>query len=83
MEAMNLCYEMHIVRLELDGVAIASLLTACANLGALDQGRWLHFYMLNNGVHMDKVIGCALVNMYLKMAPWQGLSVSSFGVRLI
>lgn len=65
-EALNLCYEMQSAGFELDGVAIASLLTACANLGALDQGRWLHFYLLNNGVHIDRVTGCALVNMYLK-----------------
>ncbi|KAG6603968.1 Pentatricopeptide repeat-containing protein, partial [Cucurbita argyrosperma subsp. sororia] len=65
-EALSLCHEMQNAGCELDGVAIASLLTACANLGALDQGRWLHFYVLNNGVHVDRVIGCALVNMYLK-----------------
>lgn len=64
--ALNLCYEMQMAGFELDGIVIASSLTACANLGALDQGRWLHFYVLNNGVHIDKVIGCALVNMYLK-----------------
>ncbi|XP_038882528.1 pentatricopeptide repeat-containing protein At5g66520 [Benincasa hispida] len=65
-EALSLCYEMQNAGFELDGIAIASLLTACANLGALDQGRWLHFYVLNNGVDVDRVIGCALVNMYLK-----------------
>ncbi|KAA0036221.1 pentatricopeptide repeat-containing protein [Cucumis melo var. makuwa] len=65
-KALSLCYEMQNAGFELDGVAIACLLTACANLGALDQGRWLHFYVLNNGVDVDRVIGCALVNMYVK-----------------
>lgn len=65
-EALELCCEMQRAGFELDGVAVASMLTACANLGALEQGRWLHFYVLNNGVHLDRVIACALVNMYVK-----------------
>ncbi|KAF9626265.1 hypothetical protein IFM89_031778, partial [Coptis chinensis] len=44
----------------------STLLAACANIFALDQGKQTHAYMLRNGFNIDVVIRGALVDMYSK-----------------
>ncbi|XP_031485853.1 pentatricopeptide repeat-containing protein At5g66520-like [Nymphaea colorata] len=45
---------------------LPSVLSACANLGALDQGRWVHAYVERNSMQLDAVGWTALVDMYAK-----------------
>ncbi|KAK1575267.1 hypothetical protein Q3G72_003964 [Acer saccharum] len=45
---------------------IIGALTACAFLGALDQGRWIHAYVERNKMELDRVLGTALIDMYAK-----------------
>ncbi|KAJ4719328.1 Pentatricopeptide repeat-containing protein [Melia azedarach] len=47
---------------------ISSVLSACANLGAFDQGRWIHAYVKKNSMYLDAVLGTALIDMYAKCA---------------
>ncbi|MQL85341.1 hypothetical protein Taro_017856 [Colocasia esculenta] len=51
-----------------DAVVLVSVLKACAHLGALDQGRWIHLYAERNklGLDVNPVLGAALVDMYCK-----------------
>ncbi|TXG70789.1 hypothetical protein EZV62_005724 [Acer yangbiense] len=49
-----------------DKITIASVLSACAFLGAIDHGNWVHGYLNRSGVDCDVVIGTALVDMYGK-----------------
>ncbi|XP_038685491.1 pentatricopeptide repeat-containing protein At5g66520-like [Tripterygium wilfordii] len=49
-----------------DKITIASALTACAYLGAIDHGKWVHSYLRRSGLEFDTVIGTALVDMYGK-----------------
>ncbi|XP_078429268.1 putative pentatricopeptide repeat-containing protein At3g08820 [Wolffia australiana] len=42
------------------------LLSACAHLGALDMGRWVHGYVQNRRLRIDVFLGNALVDMYCK-----------------
>ncbi|GLT38218.1 hypothetical protein SLA2020_124820 [Shorea laevis] len=46
--------------------AIVGALTACAFLGALDQGMWIHAYVDRNGMELDKLLGTGLIDMYAK-----------------
>ncbi|KAG1365311.1 pentatricopeptide repeat-containing protein, chloroplastic [Cocos nucifera] len=46
--------------------AIVSMLSACSQLGALEQGRQVHAYIEQNKIKMDSIIGTALVDMYVK-----------------
>ncbi|XP_011624832.2 pentatricopeptide repeat-containing protein At5g66520-like [Amborella trichopoda] len=48
------------------GFILSIVLRACASLGALDQGKWVHAYMGRHGVVMDVIVGTALVDMYAK-----------------
>lgn len=45
---------------------LTSVLSACAHLGALDQGRLLHQYIECNKVNLNAILGTALVDMYAK-----------------
>ncbi|KAJ7953020.1 Pentatricopeptide repeat [Quillaja saponaria] len=65
-EALTLFHEMLLAGVKPDSVSLASSLAACARLGALDQGRWIHIYIDKNGIQIDPILGCVLVDMYVK-----------------
>ncbi|GMH28817.1 hypothetical protein Nepgr_030660 [Nepenthes gracilis] len=46
---------------------LVSVLTACANLGRLDKGKWVHSYMKSNKkIEPDVLLWTALLTMYVK-----------------
>lgn len=49
-----------------DKISVVGAVSACAQLGALDQGRWIHMYMKKNKIMWDIVVQTALVDMYMK-----------------
>nr|DAD21621.1 TPA_asm: hypothetical protein HUJ06_023084 [Nelumbo nucifera] len=65
-EALSFFYDLQNEGIKPDGVALVSTLSACAHLGALDQGRWIHAYIDKIGIQIDPILGCALVDMYSK-----------------
>ncbi|KAG1359178.1 pentatricopeptide repeat-containing protein [Cocos nucifera] len=68
-EALALFHEMQLSGNESakpDKVTVASVVSACASLGALDQGKWVHGYLKRHGLEFDVVIGTALIDMYGK-----------------
>ncbi|XP_011626680.2 pentatricopeptide repeat-containing protein At5g66520-like [Amborella trichopoda] len=66
LEALRLFCEMQKFGMEPDEVTVASVLCACANLGALNQGKWLHSYIDRSEMTINVVLGTALVDMYAK-----------------
>ncbi|KAL5976175.1 hypothetical protein ACLOJK_020505 [Asimina triloba] len=54
--------------MEADVVVLVSVLKACAHLGALDQGRWIHLYVERNKLENGRnvVLWTALIDMYAK-----------------
>ncbi|GAB2231412.1 hypothetical protein Droror1_Dr00010418 [Drosera rotundifolia] len=52
--------------LEPDSTTFVSVLSACAQLGAIELGYWVHGYMMDNGIDVDVVLGTALINMYAR-----------------
>ncbi|CAN8325201.1 unnamed protein product [Cochlearia groenlandica] len=51
---------------EPDGFTLVNVLSACANLGSLSQGEWVHVYIDKNGFVVDGFLATALVDMYSK-----------------
>ncbi|KAL9670701.1 hypothetical protein QQ045_008259 [Rhodiola kirilowii] len=49
-----------------DSISIVGAILACAQLGAIDQGRWIHMYINKNRIQMDMVLQTAFVDMYMK-----------------
>ncbi|XP_028802697.1 pentatricopeptide repeat-containing protein At1g31430-like [Neltuma alba] len=65
-EAVALFQEMQMRRIKPDKFIVVTLLTGCAQLGALEQGKWIHGYIDGNKVTLDAVVGTALIEMYAK-----------------
>lgn len=65
-EALVLFHEMQLAGVEPDSLTIVIILPACADLGALKQGKWIHHYVVRNGFGSDIYVGTALIDMYAK-----------------
>ncbi|KAL6011688.1 hypothetical protein ACLOJK_002136 [Asimina triloba] len=49
-----------------DEVTISAVLSACAHLGALDLGQWIHAYINRHRIKKDVHVEAALIDMYGK-----------------
>ncbi|KAL7168276.1 hypothetical protein ACSBR2_038670 [Camellia fascicularis] len=65
-EAITLFREMQIEWIKPDKFTVVALLTGCAQLGALEHGKWIHGYIDENRITVDAVVGTALIDMYAK-----------------
>eukprot|EP01018_Ginkgo_biloba_P037418 Gb_09410 [translate_table: standard] len=65
-EALTLFHQMQLADVNTDAVTIVSVLSACALLGALQQGMWVHNYLIRSGFEADASVGNSLVAMYAK-----------------
>ncbi|KAJ8752958.1 hypothetical protein K2173_008693 [Erythroxylum novogranatense] len=65
-ESLELFLDMQKLGIEPDGIILTSVLSACASLGALDYGRWVHHYIVCHGIQWDIHMGTAIIDMYAK-----------------
>ncbi|KAF5207809.1 Pentatricopeptide repeat [Thalictrum thalictroides] len=65
-EALDVFHAMQLSGVEPDKVTLSSVLSACASLGALDYGRWIHVYIDQHKIEWDAHIGTSMVDMYAK-----------------
>eukprot|EP01018_Ginkgo_biloba_P014303 Gb_06899 [translate_table: standard] len=65
-EALALFHQMQFSDVKPNLVTIVSVLPACSHLAALEQGKWIHEYIIRNGFEPDGPVGTALVDMYAK-----------------
>eukprot|EP01018_Ginkgo_biloba_P031203 Gb_23798 [translate_table: standard] len=65
-EALTLFNQMQLAEVTPDPITMVSLLQACVQLGALQQGRQIHDYIIRNGLEMDVFVATALIDMYAK-----------------
>ncbi|XP_028802268.1 pentatricopeptide repeat-containing protein At2g20540-like [Neltuma alba] len=65
-DALKIFREMQMVGIEPDEISIVSVLPACAQLGALEVGKWIHMYSDKNGFSKTTSICNALIEMYNK-----------------
>jgi pentatricopeptide repeat protein len=65
-EALKLFWQMHLAGMKPDSVTMASVIPACANLGALQHGEAIHSYIIRSGFEWDVSVGNALIDMYAK-----------------
>lgn len=67
MEALELFGDLLRARMEPNDSTIMSVISACANLGALDMGRWIYSYVCQKrGGDFDSRITTALIGMFFK-----------------
>ncbi|KAM3328893.1 hypothetical protein ACQJBY_026162 [Aegilops geniculata] len=65
-EALEMFREMQLSKVRADEFTMVSIVTACAQLGALETGEWARIYMNRHGIKMDTFAGNALIDMYSK-----------------
>ncbi|KAL3592636.1 hypothetical protein D5086_011276 [Populus alba] len=85
-EAMELFSRMQEEGIKPSEFTMVSLLNACACLGALRQGEWIHDYIVKNNFALNSIVITAIIDMYskcgsidkalqvFKSAPKKGLS---------
>ncbi|XP_024929798.1 pentatricopeptide repeat-containing protein At5g56310 [Ziziphus jujuba] len=65
-EAIHIFVRMQLANVEPDEIALLAVLSACANLGALRFGVWLHNYIQKRGFSGLITLQNALIDMYAK-----------------
>jgi len=65
-EALALFSEMQLAGVEPNNVTMVSVLSACAVLGALETGTWVHSYIRRKRLPLTIILGTALVDFYAK-----------------
>jgi pentatricopeptide repeat protein len=65
-DALEVFREMQRAKMEPDAIVIASVLSACAHLSALDLGKWIHDYVKQNNIKTDVIMENSLIGMYAK-----------------
>ncbi|KAL5796635.1 hypothetical protein ACOSQ2_001455 [Xanthoceras sorbifolium] len=63
-EALELFYSINETSLELDSVALVSMLSAAASLSALKKGKEIHGFILRKGFMLEGYLASSLVDMY-------------------
>eukprot|EP01018_Ginkgo_biloba_P012902 Gb_06272 [translate_table: standard] len=65
-EALKLFCQMQLTGLKPDSFTIVSVLNACSQLAAIQQGREIHDYIIRSGLDYTDFVQSALVDMYAK-----------------
>ncbi|KAJ7555337.1 hypothetical protein O6H91_05G032800 [Diphasiastrum complanatum] len=65
-KALQLYRQMLLERVEPDSVTFVAVLTACASISALQEGRRIHVQIIQSGCIMNDFVGSCLVEMYVK-----------------
>ncbi|KAH7651163.1 Tetratricopeptide-like helical domain-containing protein [Dioscorea alata] len=66
MEAMELFCEMQLAGARPNEFTLTTVLAACSNLVALEQGKWIHMYIDRAKIKMNDRLLAALIDMYSK-----------------
>lgn len=65
-EAISIFRRMQLADVEPDEIAMLAVLSACAHLGALELGEWIHNYIDKCGLYKIVPLNNALIDMYAK-----------------
>ncbi|KAF9600820.1 hypothetical protein IFM89_013055 [Coptis chinensis] len=65
-ETLGVFEEMEVKGVKPNEITLVSVLSACANLGALGLGRRIHTFLEDNKYELDLYVGTALIDMYSK-----------------
>ncbi|XP_057826538.2 pentatricopeptide repeat-containing protein At3g09040, mitochondrial [Cryptomeria japonica] len=70
-EALETFKEMQLAGFEPNHFTFASIITACAKIGVLEQGMGMHQSIMENGIFSDPLVASALIDMYAKCGSMQ------------
>ncbi|XP_076941191.1 pentatricopeptide repeat-containing protein At2g20540-like [Bidens hawaiensis] len=81
-EVVSLFLRMQEAGVRANESVLVTVVTACAHLGALAQGVWVHLYAKRRGLDSNTILATALVDMYLKCG-YPDLALSVFETILV
>lgn len=64
--ALHLLWKMQRKNFQPTHFTYSSVFSACASIGALEQGKWVHAHMIKSGLKLIAFIGNTLLDMYAK-----------------
>ncbi|CAM6051402.1 unnamed protein product, partial [Sphagnum compactum] len=70
-KALELSQQMQSEGVQPDHVTFVGLLSACASVGAFEEGKKIHKQIIQNGCESDVFVGSSLVDMYTKCGSLQ------------
>ncbi|KAJ4703480.1 Pentatricopeptide repeat protein [Melia azedarach] len=65
-EAIGVFYLMRDLGVQPDSTTCVCVLSACAQLGDIGLGCWVHDYIVGRGIDVNVVLGTSLINMYAR-----------------
>nr|XP_010935993.1 pentatricopeptide repeat-containing protein At2g42920, chloroplastic [Elaeis guineensis] len=65
-EALDLFHQMQKEGVKPNANTLVSLLGACASLGALEQGEWIHACIEKHGIELNPIVIAAIIDMHCK-----------------
>ncbi|KAJ7523169.1 hypothetical protein O6H91_18G040000 [Diphasiastrum complanatum] len=65
-KAIKLFQQMQQELVKPDGVTYVAMISACADIGALEEGKRVHAEVTRSGLELDVFVGSSLVDMYAK-----------------
>lgn len=80
-EALAVFNEMKSQGISPDEVTMATVISACAHIGALDLGKEIQLYVMQNGFDLDVYLGSTLIDMYAKCGSLDRALVVFFKLR--
>lgn len=77
-EALDLFHEMQKANIDPNEITMVSILSSCAVLGALETGKWVHFFIKKKRMKLTVTLGTALMDFYAKCGSVES-SIEVFG----
>ncbi|KAM7474339.1 hypothetical protein LguiB_021582 [Lonicera macranthoides] len=65
-ETLAMFQDMLLEDIRPDETTLVSVISACTQLTALDQGKWIHAFIKKNGLRVNIILGTTLIDMYMK-----------------
>ncbi|CAI0406249.1 unnamed protein product [Linum tenue] len=65
-EGLSLFKQMLRAKVKPNEATMVAVLSACAQIGALESGRWLHWYAENHGIDINVRVATSFIDMYCK-----------------
>ncbi|RVW53048.1 Pentatricopeptide repeat-containing protein, chloroplastic [Vitis vinifera] len=82
-EALDLFHEMQKANIDPNEITMVSILSSCAVLGALETGKWVHFFIKKKRMKLTVTLGTALMDFYAKCVLIQGLASNGQGKKAL
>ncbi|XP_043688264.1 pentatricopeptide repeat-containing protein At4g18840 [Telopea speciosissima] len=65
-EVLAIFEDLQNAKVKPNSYTLVNVLSACANMGAMNQGEWIHSFINKNGIKIDGFLATALVDLYSK-----------------